>query len=75
MRKHLGITLWEYLLKIYELFVPAGTGINYYMDFPEKNGEMPRYFMISNNEEDIKALINLGYKKIDEFEEILIFEK
>lgn len=71
----LGISLKNSIDRIYELFVPAGTGINYYMDFPEKNGEMPRYFMISNNEEDIKALINLGYKKIDEFEDILIFEK
>lgn len=71
----IGISLHNYPDRIYELFLPAGMGINYYMYFPEEKEKIPRYFMITGEEEDISELKKLGYYKVDEFYDIVVMKR
>lgn len=62
---------------IYELFVPAGTGINYHMTLPEDMHELQaKYILMSDmNENDLELAINNNYVVIDTFENVILLER
>ena len=73
----LVISFSSYPDTIYELFVPAGTGINYYMVLPENMNEVQaKYILLSNkNENDLEKALAGNYTVIDEFFDVYILER
>ncbi len=70
----LVISLASYPDTIFELFVPAGVGLNYYASLPEDTTEIKaKYILLSNNNiHELEKVIEGGYVVVEQLNDSII---
>lgn len=73
----LGVFTNQSPKSVYQLFTPAGLGINYYHEIPESKEDLkPKYCLLMKYDEDAMSKIEeFGYNKICQFYDVVLYEK